>query len=73
MKKLLNILLICSLLTTTTTVFAKEKKAEKVKKDEIIQIVKPEKQKVNKKRELKKHSAHNKVRLKSAKEAEGMY
>ena len=52
MKKLLNVLLICSLLTTTT-VFAKEKKAEKFKKNGVIQIIKPEKQKVSKNRELK--------------------
>ena len=72
MKKVLNILLICSLLTATT-VCAKEKRVEKVKKNNTIQIIKPEKQKVNKKQELKKHSAHDKVREKSAREAEGMY
>ena len=47
MKKILNILLICSLLgVSQTSVIAKNKK-EKVKNSDKIEIVKPEKQKVS--------------------------
>ena len=51
MKKILNILLICSLLgVSQTSVIAKNKK-EKVKNSDKIEIVKPEKQKVNRRQE----------------------
>ena len=57
MKKILNILLICSLLgVSQTSVIAKNKK-EKVKNSDKIEIVKPEKQKVNKRQERKKNAS----------------
>lgn len=76
MKKVLNILLICSLLSVTSmNVFAKEKlaKKEKVKKSEQIQIVKPEKEKVNKRQERKKNLNKEQVQKETSKEAKGMY
>ena len=76
MKKVLNILLICSLLSVTSIqVFAKGKlaKKEKVKKSEQIQIVKPEKEKVNKRQERKKNLNKEQVQKESSKEAKGMY
>ena len=76
MKKVLNILLICSLLSVTSmNVFAKEKlaKKEKIKKSEQIQIVKPEKEKVNKRQERKKNLNKEQVQKETSKEAKGMY
>ena len=73
MKKVLNILLICSLLTAVSTpAFAKSKK-EKKKEDEKIEIIKPEKEKVNKRLEWKKFKSNEQARKDSSKEAKGMY
>ncbi len=76
MKKILNLVLICSLLTITTGTVLAETAPDKViaKKDEEIHIVKPEKpKKVNQKRERKKNAANEKTKKESSKEAEGMY
>ena len=76
MKKVLNILLICSLLSVSSIqAFAKDKtvKKEKVKKSEQIQIVKPEKTKVNKRLERKKSLNKEQVQKETSKEAKGMY
>ena len=73
MKKILNILLICSLLgVSQTSVIAKNKK-EKVKNSDKIEIVKPEKQKVNKRQEKTKTEIKEHARIDSSKEAKGMY
>ena len=50
MKKILNLFLICSVLTLTSNVaLAKSVRKEKVKKSDEVHIVKPEKTKTNKK------------------------
>lgn len=73
MKKILNILLICSLLgVSQTSVIAKNKK-EKVKNSDKIEIVKPEKQKVNKRQERKKNASVQRAQKSTSKEAKGMY
>ena len=55
MKKILYLLLICSVLTLSADMsFAKSSKKEKTKKSDEIHIVKPEKVKVNKRLERKK-------------------
>ncbi len=78
MKKILNIVLICSVLTISSgACFAKQKSSETAniaKKPEEIHIVKPEKKKkVNKKEEHKKNLENAKTQKESSKEAEGMY
>ena len=73
MKKILNILLICSLLgVSQTSVIAKNKK-EKVKNSDKIEIVKPEKQKVNKRQERKKNASVQRAQKSTSKEANVMY
>lgn len=73
MKKILNILLICSLLgVSQTSVIAKNKK-EKVKNSDKIEIVKPEKQKVNRRQERKKNASVQRAQKSTSKEAKGMY
>lgn len=73
MKKVLNLILICSILSITpATVLANQTVAKASEKD-AVHIVKPEKTKVNKKRERKKNADNAKSKAKSSKEAEGMY
>ena len=68
MKKILNILLICSLLgVSQTSVIAKNKK-EKVKNSDKIEIVKPEKQKVRSARKMQAFNELRKVLPKKLKE-----
>ena len=77
MKKILNLFLICSLLTIGTTPkmakgwFGKNKTDKKEK--EKIEIVKPDNEKPNVRRELKKSKENEKHKQESSKEAEGMY
>ena len=73
MKKVLNILLICSILSVSTTAVLAKTKKEKAKEEEKIEIVKPEKEKVNKRLERKKSKNNERVRRESSKEAKGMY
>lgn len=79
MKKVIKLLLICSVMTLTSNVsIAKNNKAnvEKniAKKPDTIQIVKPEKaKKVNKRLEKKKNAENAKTKHETSKEAEGMY
>ena len=77
MKKILNVILICSIFTLSTTpTFAKgwfkKDKTEKETKEK-IEIVKPEKEKTNLKHEIKKIKYNAKSQQESSKEAEGMY
>ncbi len=77
MKKILNVILICSIFTlSTTTTFAKgwfkKDKTEKETKEK-VEIVKPEKEKTNLKHEIKKIKYNAKSQQESSKEAEGMY
>ncbi len=77
MKKVINLLLICSVITiaSSNVAFAKAKNQQTIaKKTEEVQIVKPEKnKKVNKRLEKKKNAANAKSKVESSKEAEGMY
>ncbi len=75
MKKILNLVLICSLMTVSTNVaFSKSaKSSEKTTKVETVQIVKPTKNKVSNKAEKKKSADVAKTKKESSKEAEGMY
>lgn len=79
MKKVIKLLLICSVLTLTSNVsIAKNNKADVEKniaqKPDTIQIVKPEKaKKVNKRLEKKKNAENAKTKHETSKEAEGMY
>ena len=71
MKKILYLVLICSVLTLSTDVsFAKSKKE---KEPEKVHIVKPEKVKVNKRLERKKSKQNAETKKQTSKEAEGMY
>ena len=77
MKKILNVILICSIFTlSTTTTFAKgwfkKEKTEKETKEK-VEIVKPEKEKTNLKHEIKKIKYNAQSQKESSKEAEGMY
>ena len=77
MKKILNVILICSIFTLSTTpTFAKgwfkKDKTEKQTKEN-VEIVKPEKEKTNLKHEIKKIKYNAKSQQESSKEAEGMY
>lgn len=77
MKKILNIILICSIFTLSMTpTFAKSLlKKDKIKKEtkEKVEIVKPDKEKTNLKHEIKKIKYNAKSQQESSKEAEGMY
>ena len=77
MKKILNVILICSIFTLSTSpTFAKgwfkKDKTEKATKEK-VEIVKPEKEKTNLKHEIKKIKYNAKSQQESSKEAEGMY
>ena len=54
MKKVLNLILICSLLSLTPATAMASDAVAKANEKDTIHIVKPEKTKVNKKREKKK-------------------
>ena len=79
MKKILNLVLICSVLTISSASVLAKDKAEQAnvniaKKPEEIHIVKPEKKKkVNKREERRKNAENAKSKKESSKEAEGMY
>lgn len=74
MKKILNILLICSVLAVSATpVLAKSKAKTKKSDEEKIEIVRPEETKVNLKREKRKQEDNAKSKKSFSKEAEGMY
>ena len=74
MKKVLNLLLICSILSVSTNAVLARTKKEKVKNEDKIEIVKPEKaKKVSKRAERKKNKANEQVKRESSKEAKGMY
>ncbi len=73
MKKVLNILLICSILSVSNNAVLAKKKEDKIKEEEKIEIVKPEKVKVNKRLERKKSKNNERVKRESSKEAKGMY
>ena len=79
MKKIINLVLICSILTLNTipasaiSWFGKNKSQDKTEKKEKVEIVKPDKKKTNIKREIKKDTENAKHKWESSKEAEGMY
>ena len=76
MKKLLNILLLASVLGMSANCVLAKKSVNNdliAKKEKEIQIVEPDNTKLNEKREIKKLNSNQKSRLKSSKEAEGMY
>lgn len=77
MKKVINLLLICSVITiaSSNVALSKTKNEQAIaKKPEEIQIVKPEKKKkVNKRLEKRKNAENAKSKVESSKEAEGMY
>lgn len=79
MKKILNLVLICSVLTISSASVLAKDKAEQAnvniaKNPEEIHIVKPEKKKkVNKREERRKNAENAKSKKESSKEAEGMY
>lgn len=77
MKKIINTLLIASFLTVGTN-YAVARKTDNTdellsSKSKKVQIVEPEKRKVNQKKELKKLKSNARTKAKSSKEAEGMY
>ena len=79
MKKILNTILIASVLVAGTNfAFAKKIKSAAEtnleKKDKEIQIIAPEKEvKVNQKKEIKKLKSNQRTKATSSKEAVGMY
>lgn len=76
MKKILNVILIASVLALSANVSLAKRlsKEEKAAKKNAVQIVEPEKEvKVNHRKEIKKLRANQKTKVKSSKEAEGMY
>ncbi len=73
MKKILNLILICSVLSLTSSAVLAKGTSQKTKKNDEVQIVKPDKTKVNKKHETRKNADNAKTKAKSSKEAEGMY
>ena len=76
MKKILNIILVASVLAIGTNCALAKKTNETdlvAKKEKGVVIVKPEKVKVNTKKEIKKQKSHATTKAKSSQEAEGMY
>lgn len=76
MKKIFNIILVASVLVVgTNCAFAKKTSDETLlaKKDTEVVIVKPEKEKVNVKNEIKKQKSHAKTKARTSQEAKGMY
>lgn len=78
MKKVLNIILIASILALgTNTVIAKRVKTDensaKMKKNQEVRIVEPDNVKVNQRKEIKKLKSNQRTKAKSSQEAEGMY
>ncbi len=77
MKKILNVVLICSILTLSTpSTFAKgffKKDKQQTETKEKVEIIKTEKEKPNPKHEIKKIKYNTQSQKESSKEAEGMY
>ncbi|MBR6723630.1 TolC family protein [bacterium] len=76
MKKILNIILVASVLVVgSNCAFAKKTNDIDLvaKKEKEVVIVKPEKVKVNTKKEIKKQKSNAKNKAKSSQEAKGMY
>lgn len=74
MKKFVNLILICSMLSLTSNmVLAKEVQKSKTDKKDKVEIVKPDNKKVNNRQEKKKTAVTQKAKKDSSKEAEGMY
>ncbi len=74
MKKVINLLLICSVLAiSANTAFAKDTSNQQKSNKKEVQIVKPDKKKTNPKKEKKKDEANKKTQAKNSREAEGMY
>ena len=74
MKKFVNLILICSMLSLTSNmVLAKEVQKPKTDKKDKVEIVKPDNKKVNNRQEKKKTAVTQKAKKDSSKEAEGMY
>ena len=76
MKKILNIILVASVLAIGTNCALAKKNNETdlvAKKGKEVVIVKPEKVKVNAKKEIKKQKSNAKNKAKSSQEAKGMY
>lgn len=78
MKKIFNVFLIASVIVLSSgTGFAKKVKADNTdliaKKTDEVRIVEPDTTKVNQRKEIKKLKSNEKTKVKSSKEAEGMY
>lgn len=76
MKKIFNVLLIASVLALSANVSMAKRltKEEKAAKKDAVQIIEPEKEvKVNQRKEIKKLKSNQRTKLRSSKEAEGMY
>ncbi len=75
MKKIVNMALICSVmvLSAVSPVFAKNTKNSTNKDKQKIEIIKPDKTKVNKKQEKRKTDDNTKIKKETSQEAEGMY
>lgn len=74
MKKIFSIAIICSVLTLVSVSSAIAKEARKNSNDtQKVEIVKPDKTKVNKKQEKRKNEDNAKIKKESSQEAEGMY
>lgn len=75
MKKIVNMALICSVmvLSAVSPVFAKNTKNSTNKDKQKIEIIKPDKTKVNKKQEKRKTDDNAKIKKETSQEAEGMY
>jgi len=75
MKKIVNMALICSVivLSAVSPVFAKNTKNSTNKDKQKIEIIKPDKTKVNKKQERRKTDDNAKIKKETSQEAEGMY
>ena len=89
MKKIYNLILILSVLVISSTVVSAKKAVKTLdsdsqaaqaqgvkiakKSDAPVQIIKPEKEKINKRQEIKKLKMSTRTKIDSSKEAEGMY
>ena len=75
MKKIVSLALICSVLTLSaiSPVLAKENKKANAEDKQKVEIVKPDKTKVNKRQEKRKNDDNAKIKRETSNEAEGMY
>ena len=89
MKKIYNLILILSVLVISSTAVSAKKAVKTLdsdsqaaqaqgvkiakKSDAPVQIIKPEKEKINKRQEIKKLKMSTRTKIDSSKEAEGMY